>query len=278
MHDTAFNELADLALKGSGQTLVPSKAYLISARLAPIARREGFGAMEDLVHCIKARANPVLVAEVTAAMLSKDTGFFRERDQLSHAVNDVLAARLAAVPGKPRVWCAGGSTGQEAYSLALLMAEAGLTEQIELVSTDLCKVATDKARAGVYNHYDAQMGLSIHRLLAHFNKLQSGEWQVSEALRTPIGFRVHNLLETASGLGKFDVIFCRHVLSGMSRTARARVAEHLAGALQVGGMIYLGRGETFHGLTDRFEPARDLDGVWVAAGTANTAAARAAGG
>jgi chemotaxis protein methyltransferase CheR len=280
MQDEVFSELADLALKGSGQSIPKSKAYLIEARLAPIARREGFGTMEDLVHCLKSRANPAFIAEVTAALVSKDTRFFRDRDILKRVVDEVLPARLKATnTGRLKVWFAGGSTGQEAYSLAILLEDelpsALRGAKIEILSTDICKVSTEVARMGRYGHYDVQKGLSIHRLTKHFNRLDTGQWEASEALRGHVSFRQHNLLESATGLGKFDVIVCRNVLSGMARSARIRVVENLTDQLVPGGMMLLGSGEGLIGLTDRLEPARDFRGAWVAAGTANAAASAA---
>lgn len=280
MQDAVFNALADLALNASGQSIAASKAYLIEARLAAIIRREGFGGLEDLVHCLESRQNPVFRAEVAAALLSRDTWFFREPGSLELLTRTKLPERITASPaGRVRVWCAGGSTGQEAYSLAMLLEDetpAGLTgAKVEILSTDLCKLATEKARNGVYGHYDVQRGLSIHRLLNHFTRLDTGDWQASEALRARVSFRQHNLLEPAGGLGKFDIILCRNVLSGMARSAKARLADSLANQLAPGGLIILGEGETLYSLTDRLEPAGDVRAAWVAAGTANAKASAA---
>ncbi|MBK8198564.1 MAG: protein-glutamate O-methyltransferase CheR [Acidobacteria bacterium] len=280
MQDTVFNALADLALNASGQAIPASKAYLMEARLAGIARREGFGSLDDLVHCLESRQNPVFRAEVASALLSRDTWFFREQGSLESLVRSKLPERVTASPtGRIRLWCAGGSTGQEAYSLAMLLEDdlpVGLTgAKIEILSTDLCKQATEKARVGTFNHYEVQRGLSIQRLLKHFTRLDSGDWQASEALRTRTSFRQHNLLEPAGGLGKFDIILCRNVLSGMARSARARVAESLANQLAPGGLIVLGDGESLFSLTDRLEPASDVRLGWVAAGTANAKASAA---
>ncbi|MDX1294124.1 MAG: CheR family methyltransferase, partial [Hyphomonas sp.] len=157
MQEEVFNELAELALKGSGQAIPKSKSYLIEARLAAIARREGFGTMADLVHCLKSRANPVFAAEVAAALVSKDTWFFRDRDALKRVVEDVLPKRLkASNTGRLKVWCAGGGSGQEAYSLAILLEDelpASLRgAKIDILSTDICKVTTEKARVARYGH------------------------------------------------------------------------------------------------------------------------------
>lgn len=278
MQESVFNTLADLALKATGQAIPPSRAYLIEARLAPLARREGFGSLEDLIHCLESRQNAVFRTEIAAALLTHDTWFFRERATFDTVINEVLPERLAASQsGRLRVWCAGGSTGQEAYTLAMLLEdepEVSLrSARIEILSTDFCRHVTEFARIGCYNHYEAQRGLSIHRLMKHFSRASSGDWEVSDTLRARVSFRQHNLLETASGLGKFDLIFCRHVLSGMARSARMRVAEVLAAQMSPGAVIILGEGESFQGLTDLLEPARDIRQGWVAAGTANRAAA-----
>ncbi len=280
MQDTVFDELADIALKGSGQSLSRAKAYLVEARLSALMRREGFASLADLVYCLKARQNPVLRAEVVSALLSKDTWFFRERSQLAFAVNWLLPQRAAACDtGRVRIWCAGGSTGQEAYSLAMLLADepppglAGV--RIDIVSTDLCKASTERARQGVYGHYEVQRGLSVFRMVKHFARLESGDWQVSEDLRGLVSFRVHNLLDSANGLGKFDLILCRNVMSGMARGARTRLADVLAAQMSAGAAIVLAEGETFIGLTERLEPAAGQSQLWVAAGTANHTASAA---
>ena len=277
MLDETFNELAELALKHSGQAITPSKSYLMEARLGPIARREGFGSLDDLAHCLRERPNPVFEAEVAAALLSKETRFFRERAVFDALVSTVFPERLRQTSnGKLRVWCAGGSTGQEAYSLAMRLDEAenGLSgARIDILSTDLCKTAVERARAGKFGHFEVQRGLSIQRLLAHFKREETGEWRISEELRARISFREHNLIEDASGLGKFDVILCRHVLSGMAPEARKLVADRLAAQLLPGGLIMLGEGETFAGATTRLEASMTYRGAWVAEGTAEREAA-----
>ncbi|MEZ5967603.1 MAG: protein-glutamate O-methyltransferase CheR [Hyphomonas sp.] len=278
MRDEVFDELADLALKGSGQSIPKSKSYLIEARLSPIARREGFGTMDDLVHCLKSRANPVFAAECAATLVSKDTWFFRDRELLQRLVNDILPARLkAGNTGRLKIWVAGGSTGQEALSIAMLLEDelpASLRgAKIDILSTDICKVTTERARAARYGHYEVQKGLSIHRLVKHFTRMETGQWEASEALRGRISFRQHNLLESATGLGKFDVILCRNVLSGMDRAVRSTVVDNIQAQLNPGGLLLLGQGESLIGITDKMEPARDLRSAWVAAGTANRDAA-----
>jgi chemotaxis protein methyltransferase CheR len=276
--DSAVAELADMALGVTGQSIPRSKAYLVEARLAPILRREGLDGPAGLAYCLQARQSPVLKAEVAAALLTRETWFFRGRSDLQELAASRLPARLAATPsGRLRVLCAGGGTGQEAYSLAMLIEEGaapGLrSARIEIVSVDFCKQATERARAGTFSHYEVQRGLSAARLLQHFERTPGGDWLISGELRARVSFRQYNLLDRPGALGTFDVILCRNVLSGMAATARMRTADNLAAHLAPGGLILLGEGETLHGLTSKLEPAHGMTLGWVAAGTANAASA-----
>ena len=272
MQDATFKELAELAKRESGQEISISKTYLVEARLASIARREGFGSMDDLVHCLKSRGNAVFAAEVAAALASKHTWFFRERRALERIVHDILPARLKAVnTGRLKIWCAGGGTGEEAYSLAMLL-EDELPEglrgaKIDILSTDICKNSVETARAGQYGHYQVQKGLSIHRLLKHFTRLETGQWEIMEQLRARVSFRPHNLMQSAAGLGNFDVILCRNVLSGMTRDARKQVITNLAAQMMPGAILLLGSNESLTGLSDKLSPSRNFRGGWVLEGT-----------
>lgn len=274
MQDAVFNELADLALQGSGQAVSRSRAYLIEARLAKISRREGFGSLDDLVHCIKSRNHQALKDECAAALVNKDTWFFRERDVLHRLIEEILPARVKSrQSGRLKIWVAGGGTGQEAYSIAMQLLDECPPSlrgvQVDILSTDMCKAATERARAGIFGHYEAQRGLSIHRLMKHFSRDQTGQWELSEEMRRRVSFRSHNLLESAAGLGKFDVILCRNVLKGMARSARGRVIENLSAQLSPGATLLTAKDENIFGITNKIEPIPDFEGGWAPAGTAN---------
>lgn len=266
MDENVYREIADLALKGSGQSIAPSKSYLIEARLAPILRREGLSSVDDLVAVLKARPDTKLAAEAVGALTSKRTRFFHDRSSLERVAAHVLPDRAAKAPeSRLRVWCAGGSTGQEAYSLAILLSEnadklAGTP--VEIVSTDICARTTAAARSGIFGHFDVQKGLSIHRLLDHFTRLETSEWQISHALASRVGVRTHNLMQSAEGLGQFDVIFCRNVVSDMAPSARARVILNVARQLSDGGMLVVDSSESIAGLIAGLEPSRFVRGAF----------------
>lgn len=270
MQEATFHELADLALKSTGQSIPVAKAYLVEARIAHILRREGFAGADDLVACMKARPNPSFEAEILAALQSRETWFFRDRDRLHRLVSGILPERLRhSKAGRIRIWCAGVSTGQEAYSLAMLLKEADTPAlkgaKIDITGTDICRKSLDQARAGLYGHFEVQNGLSVHRLLANFERLETGHWQVSEELRERIGFRHHNLVDANTNLGQFDIILCRNVISGMDPSRRRTVCESLADQLTPGGIVLLGERETLSAQKDcALEPSRQMGGAFSA--------------
>lgn len=266
MQDQTFNALADLALTQSGLSIPSSKAYLVQARLAPILRREGFASCDDLVACLKARPNPVFEAEIVAALQNGQTWFFRERETLHLLAGEILPRLLKlSKSGRVRIWCAGAGSGQEAYSLAILLAEheASLRgARIEIVASDLSRTQVAKAKTGRFGHFEIQNGLSVHRMMEHFTQQETGEWEASEALRKSITFRVQNLLKEDAAMAPADIILCRHVLSGMSRSMRRVAAEYLSQQVLPGGFLLLGHGESLSGVSPAFEPSRRHRGAW----------------
>ncbi len=263
MQDTTFNEIADLALRYTGQAFKASKAYLMEARLSTISRREGFATLDDLAHCLRARPNPRFEKEIAAALTGKLTGFFGDRDLLERIVTHALPERLKqSKTGRLRVWCAGVSTGEEAYSLALRLSEltdtALASAEIEIIATDISDDCLATAKAGTYGHFEVQKGLSIHRLMKNFMRLESGQWEISQALRAPVTFKPHNLIEEAGGLGHFDIILCRNVLSDMTPNMRTKAAGHIAAQLLPGGLMFSSSTETLTGLVEGLNPSRDV--------------------
>lgn len=268
MQDTTFVELADLALRQTGQAFDRSKAYLMEARLSTICRRESFASLDDLAHCLKARPNPRFEQEIAAALTGKATRFFNERETLEQIVQHALPERLnQSSNGRLRVWCAGVSTGQEAWSLVIRLAE--LAEKpvgkatIDIVATDISTPALHTAQAGAYGHYAVQTGLSIGRLMRHFDRQDTGDWVIKPDLRNRAAFKRHNLLTPADALGAFDVILCRNVLSKMSPVMARKAIEILSAQLLPGGYIFLGRNEDIQTLQTGLKPSRDMRGAWV---------------
>ncbi len=267
MQDTTFQQIAALAHHHSGQDLSPAKPYLIEARLAAISRRESFASLDDLAHCLTSRPNKRFEAEIASALTPKQTQFFADRDQLERIVTHALPEMLkASNTGRLRVWCAGVSTGQEAYSLAMRLSELEgsplCQADIELVATDLSAKSVAEAQAGLYSHFEIQKGLSVHRMLANFERQVSGDWLICESLRSRVTFRQHNLLTPPGPLGQFDLIICRNVLPTMARDKQIEAVAHLNAQLSPKGQLFVATGESLTGLSEDLEPSRSVRGAW----------------
>lgn len=248
METDGFDELADLALSKSGQALRRSQKYLIEARLSHILRRESFSSLSELSACLLARPNPGFEDEVVAAMADKKTSFFQDRNTLHHIVDtvlpDIVSRQEETGENDPiQILCAGGCTGQEAYSLAILLDEADETKlmgrAVEILSIDMCKASTARGQDGLYGHYEIQMGMSVHRMLKYFSR-HDDAWQISEEIRNRVTFEDANLMSPLDGLTSADVILCRNVLPNMTTAMAMGLSKRLGGLLVREGFLFLG--------------------------------------
>lgn len=231
----------------SGQLLTPELANAVEAKLQPISRRESFMSVGELIAAARNRADGKLWIAITDALTMSETRFFRDRAQF-----DILRTRLLPEALKRRgserirIWSAGCSTGQEAYSIAMLIEElrdVGINVTAEIVATDFSDRLLDKARAGLYTQFEVQRGLPIRKLIAHFEK--AGDlWRISDRLRASVKFENHNLLKHPGTLGSFDIIVLSHVLHGFDAQTKTEVVGRAADVLTPQGGILLGTGET----------------------------------
>ncbi len=272
MDHSGYNEIADLALRKTGQVFRANHRYLVEARLAPILRRENFSTLDELSDCLKARPNSVLDLEVASALTGKDTQFFRDRKMLSHIAR-FLSQRAESLNDdgpKLRVLCAGGGTGQEAYSLVIEVMETAPelfeNDLLEIVSVDVCKASTLRARAGLYGHFEIQTGLSAQRMLKYFSRTDNS-WQAGNALREKVSFSVCNLMTGVPTLGIFDVVLCRNVMPAMARPIAIDVAGQFLDALQPWGQLVLGHEEALPTGISGLEPSRTVRNAFSPIGT-----------
>jgi chemotaxis protein methyltransferase CheR len=277
MNTTDFEFVAHLARQRSGLVLTPEKTYLVESRLAPLARREGLASTEDLVRHVRARRDERLVEAIIDAMTTNETFFFRDKtpfDLLKEAILPALAVRRGP-SSRLRILCAAASTGQEPYSIAMLLDQnPGLTHgaQVEIIATDISDRVLEKAKAGIYSQFEVQRGLPIQMLMKYFDK--DGEtWRINDRLKSHIQFRRHNLLDDMRSFGKFDVVFCRNVLIYFDQPTKRAVLEKIAAQLAPDGFLVMGAAETVLGITTVFEPARDRRGLYVRSGQSQVAAA-----
>ena len=182
-------------------------------------------------------------------------------------MSKVILPDIVARKGRDKtlsIWSAACSTGQEVYSIGMVLKEedARLRDwSISIMGSDICEPAVARARAGVYTQFEVQRGLPIQRLVRYFE--QSGqEWSVRKDLREKISFRVMNLLDVPAGVGPFDIVFCRNVLIYFDVDVKTKVLDAIARRLRPGGYLLLGSAETTIGISSMFAPVPGATGLY----------------
>jgi chemotaxis protein methyltransferase CheR len=261
-----YEYLRKLLKERSGLDLSADKQYLVESRLVPLARRAGLTDIPELVKKIKGGGADALITEVVEVMTTNETFFFRDKIPFDHMRATILPALTQARANRRalRIWSAACSTGQEPYSIAMLLKEADKMLagwRIEIVATDLSQSVLEKSKAGLFSQFEVQRGLPIQMLIKHFT--QVGElWQLNADIRGMVQHRQLNLLQDFSQLGTFDVIFCRNVLIYFDQHTKAATFERLAKQLEPDGVLMLGAAESVVGITDAFKPDPEKRGLY----------------
>ncbi len=266
--ETSRRILASLLEAKTGQQLSMNRRWRIETALASIMRERGYYSIDQLVSRLVARADAGLQDAVIEALLNNETYFFRDKLPF-----DLLLAgpvkrleRARANRKTLSIWCAGCSSGQEAYSLAMSFADEKLRWagwKIEIVGTDLSKAAIARAKSGTYSQFEVQRGLPVMQMVRHFDELGGGDWRISEALRQQVRFEARNIIDKPPAPGRFDIILCRNLLLYFSPDMRRLAFNRLAEAIAPDGALMLGAGETVLGQTDRFASDPDCRGLYV---------------
>ena len=264
MTPSDYEYLRRLLKERSGLDLSADKQYLVESRLMPLARKEGLPGIAELVQKMKGSAE-ALVVEVVEAMTTNETFFFRDKIPFDHLKEAVLPALIRARAARRaiRIWCAASSTGQEPYSIAMILKETpGLSGwRTEIVATDLSQAVLEKSKTGVFSQFEVQRGLPIQMLVKYFK--QNGEiWQLNPDIRAMVQHRQLNLLHDFSHLGTFDVIFCRNVMIYFDQDTKAAIFERMSRMIEPDGVLVLGAAESVVGITDTFKPHPDRRGMY----------------
>ena len=265
-----FAPIAAMLKARSGLTLGPDKLYLLETRLVSIMRRENCHDLAALA--AKLQPNNALEREVVEAMTTNESLFFRDTKPFDALRLRVLPRLHAARPPgtRLRIWSAAASTGQEAYSIAMLIADMAASlgdRRVDLVGTDISRDALSRAREGLYSQFEIQRGLPMQMLVKHFVK-EGAQWRVKPALRNAVEFREWNLLADLRALGQFDVVFCRNVLIYFDMPTKSRVLDAIAGLMAPDGVLFLGGAETVLGLSTKVQPIAGESGAYARTGAA----------
>jgi chemotaxis protein methyltransferase CheR len=260
-----FDFITQLLRKRAGIVLTTDKMYLLESRLAPLARKEGLPSIDDLIQVVRSRRDERLITQVVDVMTTNETFFYRDKTPFDHLKEAVLPVLGQARRGQRiRIWCAACSTGQEPYSIAMMLDQMPQMTggvPVEIVATDISDRCLDRARQGLFTQFEVQRGLPIQTLMQYFTQ-QDDHWRISERMRQMISFRKLNLMDPAYNLGKFDIVFCRNVLIYFDAPTKAEVFERIAQTMNPGGFLLLGAAESVIGITQAFETAQDRRGLY----------------
>jgi chemotaxis protein methyltransferase CheR len=265
MNPTEIAQVVSLCRARAGLSVAPDKTYLMESRLAPVARREGYESISDLLAAVRARRDDPLVWSVVEAMAAGESAFFRDRTPFREFRDEIAPQLMRVRGGAPiRVWSAACGAGQEVYSLAMLVGELAEAEpdlRIELAASDLSRLALERAQAGLYNQFEVQRGLPIRLLARHFEK-EGEQWRLAADVRRRVKWRRINLIAGLRQIGRFDVVFCRYVLGGMTDDAQRKVIDDLACVVPDDGYLVLGVKEQLVPMGHAFQPVVGRPGLY----------------
>jgi chemotaxis protein methyltransferase CheR len=268
-----FDFVAQMLKRRSGLVITPEKAYLLESRMGPIARKHNLSGLDAIAQKLKA-GDEKLAAEVTEAMTTNESFFFRDKTPFDHfeklMLPELLKARASTK--RIRIWCAAASTGQEPYSLAIILKEkAALLKdwKVEIIGTDLSNEVLARAKSGVYSQFEVQRGLPITLLVKYFDK-EGEQWRIKEEIRNMVQYRPNNLLDPYTGFGLFDIIYCRNVLIYFDEATKKSILARMSQLLPDDGYLLLGAAETVVGVSTQFLPLDHARGVNMKANAVQT--------
>jgi chemotaxis protein methyltransferase CheR len=241
-----YKFLQDYVYRESGIVLEDNKHYLLQARLMPLLKKEGLQTIDDI--CARLRAgHPELKRRVVEAMTTNETLFFRDPALFDALRTSIIPALMKQREATRRLsfWSAAASSGQEAYSLAIMLLDMGVIAQgwnVRIVGTDLSTQVLDRAREGRYLQIEVNRGLPAQYLVKHFTKTGL-EWQLKDNIRSMATFQPFDLRQSPAALGTFDVVFCRNVLIYFDIATKKKILGGLRQVLRDDGCLLLGGAE-----------------------------------
>jgi chemotaxis protein methyltransferase CheR len=251
-----FAAFRDYLRERSAIVLEPGKEYLIETRLEPIARREGLANVGALLRRLRQGLPPTLETEVVEALTTNETSFFRDWKPFEALRQKVIPEAMMRRAGERRLdlWCAACSSGQEPYSLAMLLAEhfpALGTWDVEIHACDLSQAMVTRTREGRFSTLEVNRGLPAP-LLAKYFRRDGDSWAVSETLRKRLHLSQMNLARPWPTLPAMDVVLIRNVLIYFDLPTKGAILKKVRGLLRPGGALFLGSAETTLGLCDGY--------------------------
>jgi chemotaxis protein methyltransferase CheR len=256
--DDIFRQLREQIYKRTGMFFADSSKYLIQKRLSPRARELNFDSFQKYFYFLQ--YDPRSEAEfdhIFDLVTTNETYFFREPAQLAAFVEEIVPEILGRKPVKKiRIWSAGCSSGEEPYSIAMLLQEKNLFGKaaFEIFASDLNQAVLARARKGAYRESSFR-STSPELRARYFSHEPDGSWQISDDIRNRVSFGRMNIYDEArvSLLGQLDVVFCRNVIIYFDDASKKVVIRNFYNRLVEGGYLLLGHSESLISLSTQFK-------------------------
>lgn len=265
-----FDHFRQFLQEACGIALGDNKQYLVSNRIRRLLEEYQLQTFSDLVRALKQNRHRGLKEQVIDVMTTNETFWFRDIYPFEYLKNHLLPDWMTSASkasGPVRIWSAACSSGQEPYSLSMIVEEyrrqkmGALARPVQIVATDLSSIVLDQARRGEYDRLSVMRGMSDERLKRYFDNPGDRLWRVKPSVRDRIEFKAWNLLDSYSGLGKFDAVFCRNVLIYFNSELKREILEKIHKALKPGGVLFLGSSEGLSKMSDLYDMVRCNPGI-----------------
>lgn len=261
--------VADHFQSHTGQHLSESRLWRIEPALQTVMRQHGLSKLNDLVDLLHSDPDGRVSASILHCITNHESSFFRDLNVFEMLETQVLPHLHRTSAEKVlRIWCAGCSTGQEAYSIAIILKRQEQLWQdwrVSIIGTDVSPFAIEKAQAGVYPQMDIQRGLPVGYLLDWFEPVEDA-WRVSRDIRSMVAFKADNLLSPRAVTGIFDLVLCRNVMFYFTPASRTLALSCIARHVRRDSILLLGAGETTIGTTNLFAPSSEFRGAYKPSG------------
>jgi chemotaxis protein methyltransferase CheR len=255
---TTFDFVRDLVQRESAIVLAPGKEYLVEARLLPVARQEGLPDVGSLVDAVRARPDADRTRRIVEALTTNETSWFRDGDPFTALTSTVLPSLVAARGPNDRlqIWSAACSSGQEPYTIAMLLEDAlpNAAGRVSITATDLSREMVERTRAGRFSQLEVNRGLPAAMLVRHFTRV-GAEWEVAAGLRRMVTASECNLAAPLPRMGPFDVVYLRNVLIYFDLPTKQSILRRVREVMRPDGWLFLGAAETTLGVDDSWERA-----------------------
>lgn len=253
---TDYEYVKNLIKQKAAIALDNGKEYLVESRLTPLVKEAGLATISELISKIKEKNDFTLMNKVVDVMTTNETFFFRDIHPFETLKKTVIPALIAKRgPAESiRIWCAASSTGQEPYTIAMVIAEnfALHKARFNMIASDISPTVLDKAKSGLYSQIEVNRGLPASLLVKHFTK-KSTEWQIKDDIRKMIDYRIINLAEPLPAMQSLDIVFIRNVLIYFDVETKKKILGGIRKLLKPDGYLFLGGSETTLNLDDNFE-------------------------